>query len=249
MTSQTLTAYPTALTVINRAAIQCTQAAVADPYAETNPDYILFGDLLVSLGKDLLNAVDPGWTHLIVEGNYTTIGTETDMALPADFRAMVDGSLWNRSVRLPGIGPLSPQQRAALRARLVSVVLNVTYMIQGNLMSFPIVPAAAQSIYYDYYSNYWVQSSGATAPDKDRPTVSTDKLLFDEELLVSGLVLRFLENRGYDTTKAQERYNSHLENAIGRNVGAPVVSLGGNPRNPFDRMIGGWQVPEGNWPT
>ncbi len=244
---QTLSLYPTALTVLNRAATQVTQQPVADPYAETNPDWVLLCDLLNSAGRDICNAPEEPWTHLIKETTFTTAGA-TAIALPSDFRAMVDNTLWNRSNRLPGIGPLSSQQRAALKARLVSIVLNITFRIEGNVMSFPITPPTGQTIGYEYYSTYWVQSSGSvTGPDKGKPTASTDVLLFDEELLIAALVLRFLENRGYDTQKAEQRYTALLEDAIGRNAAASVISLGGNPRNVWDRMIGASNVKEGGW--
>lgn len=246
---QTLTLYPTALTVLNRAAAQCTLAQVADPYAETNPDWVLMRDLLVSLGREILKAPQEPWTHLVRSNSFVTDGVSYFHTLPGDYRAMVDNTLWNRSTRLPGIGPMTSQQRAALQARLVSIVLNVSFRIDGNVLTFPILPPSGQTVAYDYYSTFWVQSTSGAIPDKDRPTASTDVLLFDEELLVTGLVLRFLENRGYDTVKAQERFNSHLEDAIGRNVGGSVISLTGQPHNVWDRMLGADNVPAGNWPA
>jgi hypothetical protein len=244
--SQNLALYPSAKTVLNRAAEQCTQEAQADPFQSTNPDFVLLRNLLISLSRDLMRNE---WTHLVKTVTLVTDGVTLSYSLPSDFRGMVDNSMWNRSTRLPGIGPLSFQQRAALQARLVQIVLNVAFQVQGGLLTFPIVPPSGQTVAFDYRSLSWVQSATSSTPDKDRPTASTDTLLFDEELLVAGLVLRFNENRGYDTVRAQARFDTLLETALGDNAGASIASLGGNPRFPGDRMVGGWNVPEGGWPT
>ena len=249
--SQDLTQYATALTVMNRAAVQAGMAPAADPFALTasNPDWATMAELLTSLSRDLFRAQPDGWTHLIQSISFTTDGVSQSYALPSGFRGMVDGTMWNRSTRLPAIGPLSMQQRAALQARLVQIVLNVTFQIQGNLLTFPIVPQSGQIVAFDIYTNNWVASAGSPAPDKDRATASTDVLLFDEEMLVAGLKYRFDEQRGFDTAVSKARFDSLLEDAITRNVGAGISSLGGGSRNTFDRMLDGSNVPLGFWPA
>lgn len=241
-----LDGYPTAKTVINRTAVQCGKAAVADPYASTDPDFVLLCDLLDSLGDELLNGHQ--WTHLVLPFSFTTDGVTTSYAFPPGFQEMVNQTLWNHSTRLPAIGPLSFQQSTALQARLVNIVLNVVYQVQGNLLTMPIVPPSGANVTGMYLTRNWVKASGSPTPDKDRPTAQDDLLLFDEELLIAGLKLRFDENRGFDTTKSEERYDAKLEAAIGKNVGAQIASLGGNGRNTFDRMLDGRNVPEGYWP-
>jgi hypothetical protein len=246
-----LDGYPTAKTAINRAAIQCGKSAVADPYASTDADFVLMADLLNSLGDDLMNSHQ--WTHLVLGFTFTTDGVSTSYAFPPGFQEMVNQTIWNRSTRLPGIGPLSFQQSTALQARLVNIVLNIVFQIQGNLLTMPIAPPAAAVMTGKFLSRYWVMSATAAAsthvPDKPKPTAQDDILLMDEELLVAGLKLRFDEVRGFDTAKSQDRYDTKLEAVIGKNLGAQIASLGSSGRNTYDRMLDGRNVPEGYWPA
>jgi hypothetical protein len=240
-----LDGYPTAKTVVNRAAIQIGKGAVADPFAATDADFVLLCDLLSSLGDDLLNSHQ--WTHLVLPFSFTTDGSTTSYALPIGFQEMIDQTLWNRSTRLPGIGPLSFQQSTALQARLVNVVLNVVFQIQGNMLTMPIVPPSGAAVNGMYLTRFWVKSAAASVPDKAKATAQDDVLLLDEELLIAGLKLRFEEVRGFETARSQQRYEAKLEAVVGKNLGAQVLSLGGSGRNTFDRMLDGRNVPEGNW--
>lgn len=246
---QNLALYPNAATVINRAAKQIglSTGTVTDPFSSSDPGYILLCDLLSTVGTDLLDEHE--WTHLIQPMTFTSDGVTLSYMLPPDFRSQVDQTTWNRSTRLPGIGPLSMQQATALQARLVSIVLNITFQIQGGLLTLPIVPPSGQLIAFDYCSRYWVNALNSGTPNQAKPVAYTDILLFEEELLLAGLKLAYLSEKGFDTMAAEAAFDARLESAIGRNMGAPVLSLGDSGRNAFDRMLDGRNVPDGNWPT
>jgi len=245
---QNLALYPTAKTVLNRTASQVGLTQLDDPYASTDQAWVLLRDLLISAGSDLQrDGPDDGWTNFIQPASFATDGVTQSYMLPSDFRAIVADTMWNRSTRFPGVGPLSQQQVAALQARLVAVVIRYVYQIVGGMLISPVVPPAGATIAFTYVSSYWVQSSAASAPDQDRPAASTDRLLFDEELLISLLKLKYLAEKGFDTTRAQYDYDRHLESYISRNDPISVLSLGGGTVRSFDRMIDGNNVPEGNW--
>jgi len=245
--TQNLNLYETAGTIISRAAVQMgVSAAIADPYASTDPNVQQLCEFMRQAGDDMSG--EHVWTHLTRIATFTTDGVTTSYALPADFYELVPQTLWNRSTRLPGMGPLSPQQIAVLQARLVNIVLNVTYNIAGGLLQFPIVPPSGSYIAFAYTSNYWVQSNGASSPDKDGPTASSDVLLFDPDVLLAALKLRYCEEKGIgDVIAAKARYDEKLERYITRNDPGPVISLGRGTQNPVDRMLDGRNIPEGNW--
>lgn len=243
--SLNLNLYPTAKTVLNRAALQCGLATLEDPFGSTNQAWVLLRDLLTSLIDDLQQEHD--WTHLVREATFTTDGVKNEWTLPADFHELVPQTGWNRSTRFPLIGPLSSQQAQMLKARLPGVLLNVAFRIQGGVLSTPIVHPAGALVAFEYVSNYAVVAAGASAPSLVTPGGNTDVLLFDEELLVLGLKLRWLEEKRFDTTATQARYDAKLEHCMNKNDPAPVLSLGGSGARATDRMIDGRNVPEGNW--
>lgn len=236
------TGFATVAALLNRVAVQCGLSTVADPYASSDPDFILMRDLLVSVGDDILQEHD--WTHLVLTGTILTNGSTTSYVMPASYKRMVPRTAWNRSTRLPALGPLSRQQSAALQASIMTIVVDVVFQMQGGVMFFPVVPPNGATIAWDFESRYWIKSSGGTAPDRAEPAAADDLLLFDPELLLAGVRLRFLEIRGFDTTVAATRYAEQLEAAIGENIGGgQALNLSG------PRAVIGPRAPEGNWPV
>ncbi len=241
-----LNGYDTVQTIINRVAVQSgiaqgPAASLGDPFASTNPYFGQLIDLLTSLGDDLNNNHE--WSQFIRECTITTAGSAGSYALPADFHEMLDQSGWNRSMRLPLVGPLSGQETQFLKSRLGQVIINVAFRLQGNLLVFPVPPADGQTIVFEYVSDFWIQSAASgTGPDLDHPTIGTDTVLYDPELMVAGLKLKFAEDRGFDTTKLEERFAQKLEHAIGKNVGARTIDPGGHSLT-ADRLLDGANVP------
>ena len=229
-----LNGYDTAGTIINRAALQVGIGAgllstMPDPFAQaaTDGNYAMLVELLNTLGDDLNNKHD--WTQFVKECTITTAGNATSYALPADFHEMMDQTGWNRSMRLPIVGPLTGQEAQYLKARLGNVIINLAFRIEGNLMVFPIAPANGQTVVFEYISAYWVQTAASsTGPDAGAATSATDTVLYDPDLMVAGLKLAFLENKGFDTVQAEKRFASKLEHCIGKNTGARILSMGGS---------------------
>lgn len=244
--SQNIALYDSAGTIIQRAGIQLGLGTIADPYASTDPKWIQLCDALRSAGSDLL--AESNWTNLQKEVLFTTSGAASAYALPSDYRSMLDQSGWDRSTFMPLVGPVSAQESQYLKARLVNVLFNIVFRIQGGILTFPIVPANGSEVAFAYLSKFWAMSSGSTDPDKARPTVSTDNVLFDPELALASVKLYWARDRGFDTAAFEERYDRLLDSAIGENAGAQILSLDGRRGSlGFDRMINGRNVPDGNW--
>lgn len=225
--------FSTAGTLINRAALQLGLletgvSGASDPFASTNANFIQLCEYLNTVGQDL--TLDFQWGHLIKECTITTASSGTSYALPPDYQAMVDETGWNRSTRLPFIGPLTSQEAQFIKARLTGVVFNVAFRIQGNLITFPTAPSNGLTLAFEYLSTYWLQSaSSSTGPDKAAATATDDVVLHDAELVIAGLKLRWLEDRAFDTAQALRRYEARLEYCKGKNAGARVISRGGLP--------------------
>lgn len=240
-----LAPYSQASEIINRTAVQCGLSSVADPFASTDPNFVQFVELLNTFGEDLNNYHD--WTQFIRECSITTANSNSAYALPDDFHEMIDQSGWNRTMRLPMIGPLSGQEAQFLKTRLGTVIINVAFRLQGNQLVFPVVPSNGQTLVFEYVSDFWVQSAASsTGPDLDHAQSATDYVLYDPNLMVAGLRLYWLDLHGFDTASAKARYDERLAHSIGKNVGARMIDMAGSGLN-ADRLLDQGNVPITNY--
>lgn len=236
-------AWDTAGNIILDAAVELglisyqTRLANPDPFAAQDANLGLLCQLLKSSGRELLGEQESGWTHLQFQYEFTTVQGTSQYDLPAGFYRMIPQSGWNRTNRLPLGGGLSPQEWQYLKARLTGVVFTVLFRIeQGKLQLYPDTNTpGGYDIAFEYLSRYWVQPQGQTAPTTDVPSASTDTLCFDPQLLMRGLKLAFLRNRGFDTTSAQQMYLQALSRAKDADGSPPKLSL--NTRGLHVRVI------------
>lgn len=235
------TGFLAAGTIINRAAVQCGLTAVSDPYASTDANFVQLVELLNMVGGDLLSAHE--WANFIRLGTITTANSATGYALPADYDRMVDQTQWNNSTRFSMIGPLTGQETRYLAVRLAGVLVQVAYRLQGNVITFAIAPTNAQTLTFEYISNFWVWSAAGTgAPDASTAVAAGDTVLYDPDLAIAALRLAYLDAKGFDTVSASDRYDSKLEHAISKNVGSKILNIGGSGIN-ADHLIDASNLP------
>lgn len=226
--ANSLVGYQTAGTILSRAAVQLGLGASADPYASTDPNFVMLREYLATAGDELNR--EHNWRHLIRECVITTIGNQATYQLPNDFHEFMDQSGWNRSTRLPLLGPMSPQEWQYIKAIQVGVVLNVIFRPRAGMIEFGIVlPAAGTVLAFEYKSSFWVQTAAGTGvPDASQPGASADWVLYDPTLMVRSVKLAWLGDRGFDTAKAQSDYDARLEHVIGKDMLGRVLSLSGS---------------------
>lgn len=227
--------------VINKVLLELALAdsSVSDVYASTDAVVVHLRALLEALGQEL--AQMRPWTHLQQEETVTTVVGTQSYALPADYVAMLPQTAWNRSTDLEMAGPATPQVWQLLRSTDTISSTNYFFRVQGNRLYLDPTPTAVETLAYEYVSAYWVQPSGETAPTSETPSANTDVLWFDRRLLVSGLKLRWLEAKGFDTSAAQRAFDGVLSAAMGNDGAHPVLHLAPSVRRH------GPSLPETNW--
>jgi hypothetical protein len=235
--------YLTAGDAINRAALACGLAQVADPFQSTDASFRQMVGLLVERGQDLV--LQHRWPQLLAEAHITTIAGTTDYDLPTDFIELVPQSGWNRTSRFPLGGPLSVQEWQYLKAAVVGVTFNVLFRQTPTTMRLFPSPPADLAIYYEYQTRNWAISAATLAadgsPDLDAPTATDDTVLFEPVLVVRALKLAFLQAKGFDTTTALAEYQNTLALVMGKSDGAPRLSLNGVRIR--DRFLDGANLP------
>jgi len=240
-------AWDTAGNIINDAAVELAlrTSDMADPYASTDQGVALLCRLLKGLGQDM--ARDYQWTHLQKQHVFNLVpGTDT-YPLPADYGRNTDQTQWNRTQRMPMLGPLSAQGWQLLQSLTSAGVVDVYFRTMGNTFVVYPTPQSADTVAYEYISSHWVQPGNQSTPTTDVPTDTNDILWFDRRLLVLGLKWAWLEAKSLPQAAAAENaYRSALARAQGGDGAAPVLSLN---RQPFaaNRMLDAANVPETGW--
>ena len=236
-------AWDTAANIISDAAVELglATADIPEPFASTDPNIAQLCRLLKSIGQDLVR--DFPWSHLQKTNVFTTsVGVEEYQA-PDDFARLIDQTEWNRTWRMPLLGPLNAQSWQFLKAWNVLGIAYRYFRVLGDKVLIHNVPTAAEVLAYEYVSRYWVQSFDATEPTQEFIGSGEDVLHFDRRLLVCALKLRWKRAKGFDSTAELDDYERALARATGGDGGAPILQVGGRRRGP-DRLIDVSNLPD-----
>lgn len=218
------------LTIVQDA---CGRMALPQPAAvatSSDPQTLQMYALLNEEGRKLSTGESVGmsvdWSSMTRQANFSALAAEVQgdlETLAPGFKFIVGGSMYNRTLRRPVPGPLTPAAWQLLKAANVVGPYPQWRIAQGQIWMLP-NPNAGDSIYFEFQSKYWAESSGGTL--KARFSADDDVALLDEELLTMGLVWRFKKAKGFDYAEDYRDYQTSVTNAIGREKSAPVLNLG-----------------------
>jgi hypothetical protein len=227
-----LALYDTAANILNDAAMDpalgLISSALTDPYDSQDANVVQLRQALKSLGQDL--ARDYQWPHLEKTHTFATVNGTANYDLPADFLRLVDQTEWNRTTQFSLGGPASSQEWHQLKAANVSGVVYQVFRVSGGQIQIHPTPTSAETVAFEYVSSYWVDSGGGTAgatPDAAAPTDGADTVCFDRRLLVTGVILGWLEGKGFDSTAARAKFEAAMARAQSNGGAAPVIRIGG----------------------
>jgi len=169
-----------------------------------------------------------------------------DYAMPTDFDRMISDTNWDRTNHWRNLGTKTSQEWQWLQGGIISVGPRERYRIYNNRLR---IFQALTSIYtfaFEYVSNYWVMSSGATQGDKGAYSVDTDTAVFPDDLMLAGLKFYFLKAKKLDYSVELGEFMRALSYTKAQDVPVPAQSLAPIGMNP---LVGPWSVQDGNWPA
>lgn len=166
-------------------------------------------------------------------------------SIPADCDHFIQQTGWDRSFRWQLVGPLSAQEWQVLKSGISPTGPRLRYRIMDGLIFVNPVPASLDSLVMEYYSTGWCQSAAgaaqtAWAADTDTPTLQ-------DRLFILGIIARFLNRKGFDSSSAQREYDDAVEAAIGRAGGSRVLPLNARAEPPI--LLGSSNVPDSGFGT
>lgn len=226
-----ITTITTANNILNQVAVETGSQPVSDPFASQDPTFVQLQFLLNTAGQELVQMYK--WELLIREANIVTQDGDTgDYPLPADFYYMINQTGWERSQQVPLFGPLSAQDWQYLLGRdLVSSTIYASFRLnEGMFKLFPQPPSNNLDIHYEYVSKNWVSNNDQPVTYTDTVTSGSQQPLYDKTLIGRYLKVKFLEAKGFDSSKAQDDFNQVFSFLTGLDKGAEVLNVGGGGR-------------------
>jgi hypothetical protein len=202
----------------------------------------LFG-LYNSLGQTLIT--DFIWQKAQRHHEFVTVAGQEDYALPADFNGIIDQTHWDRTNHWNVFGQATPQQWAWLTGGVVTQGPRTSYRIRDNMFQiFPAGQADGWNISFEYLSKGWCYNPSAPNEFKALATTDQDVAIFTDRLMVAGVKLKFFEVKGFDTRAFQKDFDNAISAALGRDQGAPKLTLSPRPQSIY---IGPQNIQDGNW--
>ncbi|ULQ46944.1 hypothetical protein JN531_001350 [Flagellatimonas centrodinii] len=184
------------------------------------------------------------WQRLTLEGTFTTVAAELQgdvTTLFPGYKALVNGSMWDRTLDRPIPGALSSQDWQLLKAANTSGPYQ-SFRIRGNELLFIPAPPAGQTVAAEYYSRFPVLATDGTTA-KATWTVDTDTSLLPDALITMGVVWRFKRARGMDYAEEFSSYERSVMDYIGRDGGKSTLYSA----DPLNGRLPSAYVPEGSW--
>ena len=185
------------------------------------------------------------WQGTTFEATHTTLAAEDQGAIATiasnGFASIRNATFWDRTTRLPVLGPLSDEQWANLKG-IGTTGLRYYYRIRGGKLLVNPAPTAGNSWAFEYASLNWILGIDGTTY-KSAFTLDTDTLLLPEYLLLSGLRWRWKKEKGLEYSEDFRTYENQVKDALARDGGKSVLSMADSKRD----AVPGILVPNWSW--
>jgi hypothetical protein len=195
------------------------------------------------------------WEQLTKEYLFNTVNCVMDglvlkQPLPSDWSYFLDQTQWDRTNHWPLLGPKTAQEWQWLKGGLLSSGPRIRYRVVGGFLElFPSSGTPPSSppdsnIAMEYVADTWLQSSNQANTFYNMVQADEDLILFDPWVISAYLKLKYWEAKGFDTTAYAKDFMNVWEARIGKNKGAPVLTLAPRARS---MLIGINNIPDGSW--
>lgn len=205
--------------------------------------------LLNRAGSDMV--IGYPWEQLTKEFIFNTVTGQTVYDLPSDWSYFLDQTQWDRTNHWPLLGPKTAQEWQWLKGGLLSSGPRIRYRVVGG--KFEIFPKDANGaqgmpqtsqLAMEYVADTWLQSYEVENTFYTQANQDTDLVLFDPWVLSAYLKLKYWEAKGLNTAAYSKDFLNVWEARIGKNKGAPVLTLAPRARS---ILIGINNIPDGSW--
>lgn len=197
-------------------------------------------DMVNTVADDIARAHD--WQALVKLATLTGDGVTEAFPMPADYaRQMLTSTIRDVDNWAWGYGHCATVDDFLRYKESNLNTIPGVWCIFGNRINVWPAPPIGAVARFPYISKNWAQrQSGALA---DSFTSDSDSFLLSEEVLMKGLVWRYRDNKGLNSTGDQEEYENELSYYAGKDSGAFVIRT--NSRRGFPGSSPAWPFPLG----
>lgn len=234
----------TMLTTVQRFCGRTGLTVPSTVYGTTDPQIRQILAMLEEEGDDLSKR--GAWQEITFEATHTTLAAEDQGAIATiasnGFNYIKNGTIWDRSLRLP-VYVIDGQNWQAAKAMTLTGPRYQARIRGGKLISNP-VPTAGNTWAFEYVSKNWILGVDGTTY-KQYFTLDTDTILLPESIVLMGLRWRWKKEKGLEYAEDFRTYESQVKDALSRNGMKQTLNMG----NSEPMVSPGVVVPLGSWIT
>lgn len=233
----------TMLTTVQQFCLRTGIPKPATVYGSTDTQVLQVLALLEEEGNDL-SARGP-WQGITQESTHTTIAAEDQGAMTtiagAGFRYISNDTMWDRTDRLPVLGPVDGPDWQTLKGFVVTGP-RYQFRIRGGKLLVNPTPTAGHTWAFEWISKYWIlEDDGSTRAQYF--TDDDDTILLPEDLVLMGLRWRWKKEKGLSYEEDFNTYEIQVRNALGRDGGKKTLNMDSCDRTRKPGIF----VPVGSW--
>lgn len=198
---------------------------------------IPYGATVTAVGANSVT-LNQNATATVVGSNFS-FGNES-YPIPEDADHFIQHTGWDRSFRWQLVGPLSPQEWQVLKSGISPTGPRLRFRIMDGRIYVNPVPASLDNLVLEYYSTGWCQS--AAGIPQTAWSADTDTPVLQDRLFILGMIARWLNRKGFDSSVAQDDYEKAVDAALGRAGGSRVLPLNARAEPPV--LLGSANLPD-----
>lgn len=236
----------TLLTTVQRFCERTNLPSPATVIGSTDPQVTQIKALLEEIGIDLNSRFT--WNTTTFQKLHTTIADEDQGAMSSivgsGWGYIKNMTIWDRTRRLPVLGPMSGVDWQALKAVVVNGPQYQFRILDDHLLVNP-DPPAGETWAFEYGSVNWILSNDGVTY-KEYFGNDEDTMLINENLCLMGLRAWWKKEKGLDYAEDMRMFEAQALDASNRDGGKRVLHMDDTPWN--GPRPGVW-VPSGTWPV
>jgi hypothetical protein len=157
------------------------------------------------------------------------VGDTGSYDLPADYAYMTDQTGWQINTHWPLVGPLSPQDWALLKGRMITTatIASGFRLFQNKFELWPQPPVDGIVINMEYISRNWAVEQGDPNIPVSEITTGSNIVLYEPILIKKFLKVKWLDAKGFDSSAARLDFDTIYQSRTGKDTGAQILSAGG----------------------
>lgn len=245
----------TVLWVIQQASLEMGLPKPLEAVSATDTTTQQLVALLNAAGNEMVNGYP--WEQLTKEFLITTVDGQSEYTMPSDWSYFLDQTQWDRTNHWPLLGPKTAQEWQWLKGGLLSSGPRLRYRVLGGKFQLFPTPNAQNTptngsdgafvpwtLAMEYVSDTWLASATEANTFYNFAQDDTNLLLVDPWIMVKFIKMKYWEAKGLDTTAYSKDFIGMWESRIGKNKGAPMLTLAPRART---MLIGINNIPDGSW--